>query len=468
LQSIGDTPDVPLYLRSPKKHLFDRHPEKWTHGALRACLEDIAQKKKQFDVSWTNGDVQAETLSLASFMYLYSRIRAKKDASFSRFGGASWSASFVWALRHWSNAGDADAHVFDLVLHGHWHKNMIAFQKRVCEDELMNEMMRSEHKSYMSEDHVMAVLQRQFPFKTKLALHHLMDAARRDTMFLRERHVVEVGASATDIFTTNMFALGHREFEDLNTEVEKKTKKEEVQEEAATGKGKAKTLTTTASKKKKKQKDPKAGPEAELNAEVELSSFGIYSEEEGAHLDAIAKTIWPHHGLYKDTPEPTTKTDNHKKGPTCTQTSAKHKGEKEDSPTKKSKLDKASNHLHSHLQKHTYHLRALGFTSVLKHQFLSEAKQFHSNLELNLKAYDWMRSGRILTHHALAAIKESVPGGEMTNVAAQQFLDNIAKVEEEVYVDVRRKNHCRRDVLVRAIRKNCSPPQNGHLSVFAN
>ena len=99
---------------------------------------------------------------------------------------------------------------------------------------------------------------------------------------------------------------------------------------------------------------------------------------------------------------------------------------------------------------------------------MSEAKQFHYRLEHNLQAYDWLSTGRILPHHAVAAIKESVPGEIMNNAAAQNFFDDIARLEPEVFTDDRRQNKVQRHVLLRVIRGNSSPPVNGSLTVFSN
>lgn len=466
LPSLGESPEIPLFLRAPQHLLLERHADKWSHGELRACLQDILQKKKQLDLSWTEGDIHMKKMHLSAFLYLYSRHVASKNKIFERFGGAGWSASFVWALRYWSDCGDADAHLFDLVLHDHWSIGMISKMKEVCESTLLKEFERHGCLS-MSESQFRNILKAHFPNKSEVSIHHLMDSARRDTVFLRERHVHVEGSNKYDIFTTHLFAIGCREYDTPShansliniVDSESKVKPREVQE---------------------------------------LSSFGIYSEDEGNYLDSICTKIWPHHGIHKvnslSKREKLNKRET-KKGATVNFISEQHRQETDNTQNKVARRKMGSedsddipkgendsskehpshdkhNHHHSHLHQHHYHLRSLGFTSVLKHQYLSETKRFHSCLERNLKVYDFLRTGMILIHYAVKAINKACTQinisklkHSITAAATSKLIYKLSLRESDIY-DSKYRKHVRIEVLLRAVRRHCSYPKNGEIEFF--
>ncbi len=471
LDSLGPLPDVPLFLRAPKSALFERRAMRWTHAGTRQVITDLRERKRQLSTP----------MSMPGFLYMYSQVQAKREQGV-KGGGPGWATGFCWALRHWSLHGDAVCHALDLVVHQHWHE---AYFVKI--DELHRPLLQAFERLQqdaglddggntltLPPEEFERILRRCFPLKTDNQIGYLLDAARRDTVFLRERGFDDglPGSDPTRLLTMHLFALGHREL-DAAAEDQAVLDAEVAQEE------------TTHEVAHHVHGDDEE--KLEEQSRRFSSSYGIYGDALGVRLNEQCKIIWPgthqhtHHHSHPDhTPDEHHRHHKHHhqhKHQKHHPQHEKHEGGargadadgKDEVEGTRKPAEAASSH--GHLEEHKLHLRDLGFLAVLQHQFLCDVKHFHSNLKKVLGQYAFTGSGRVLAHYVIPAICAAQPHLNMAQ--ADAFFEQIRRKIKAFYVATKgglesaaEKDMIDVQLFVRMCRQSCLCIPNGEFKVF--
>jgi len=386
--SLGNDTSVPPWLRFPKTGLFDRtFEEYWTHDRTRQVVDDIWSKKHASNCE----------LTLPGFMFKYAiRQAATKKKRLE------WSINFVHALRHYSNLGDSVCGVTDLILHLHWCNDYYVYMEKMMTQ--LHSALDVEKRETLPISVFEELLRRIFPYYDDLSIERLLDAARRDTMFMELSGIIPEKAEDGDLFVQHMFALGHRgvngsSFGIFGTKMSETLDERCVEKWPTLHSWIVRTGETQHSTQQKtEQKQEKI---AAANKEQEQK----YEKRDGEEEE-----------------------DNEEH-------QHQHKRQRAHSTHSKEDAEKAQQKQH-HTRHHTHHKSAFGFIACLCHHYLHQVKNFHRKLHEELKVFDFTGSGKILAHFVPVAINTAACG-QLNAHAIEILVKNVKGTK----LDPQQKQH---------------------------
>ena len=221
--SLGNSSDVPLWLRAKKGELFERRlEEEWSHDYTRSIVEDVWKKKRASKCE----------LTLASFMCKYSRRMFSTELRGGRGNKkrrVQWCINFVHAVRYYAKRGDAVCSVTDLIVNSHWCNDYYLYMITMVNN--LHTAFERELGGYMKESMSVSsferILRKQFLYYNDIEICRMLDAARRDSMFVKkvdgllsdrvtEKKAEKKAERDGDLFVHSIFAIGHRPFHEAS------------------------------------------------------------------------------------------------------------------------------------------------------------------------------------------------------------------------------------------------------------
>mgnify|MGYP006077840553 CR=1 FL=1 len=260
---LGDSSDVPLWLRCQKGALFDRRLHDWDHNRVRQVVEDVWDKYLEERRRVLGGEEEPApapephahghgtsssssipppaTITLSSFMYKYAQLHScsaafkasKPSKHMLNKKRMTWSINFMHALRHYSVSGDAVCAISDLILNLHWCSDYYLYMMKLIEQMHVaidnacgikdQERKQRQQDAWIkirdeecAEDTTLSVMafenivHQVCPFLNENEVGRLVDAARRDSILIEHAVLGKGKEVGNELLVHHLLALGHR------------------------------------------------------------------------------------------------------------------------------------------------------------------------------------------------------------------------------------------------------------------
>ena len=314
-------------------------------------------------------------------MYKYSLRQSKNPKK-----RVEWSINFIHALRHYSNRGDAVCAITDLIISNHWCTEYYDCMLNIVHK--LHSTIDAARRETLSISEFTKMLKKLFPFLEDIEIERLMDAARRDTMFLMTtgiqmenvKEIKTLGATnnkTKELYVQHMFAMGHRSFQG--------------------------------------------------------ASFGIYSTKTAKILDVQCIQHWPESHSITARRQEKEKQDaeiqlkkemlEQKQNQEDRQEETKEEVVQQHKPSPKKDTSSKMNPQHA-TRHHTHHEKPLGFVALFCHHYLHHVKKFHTRLAEECEKFNFTGSGKILAHFVPVAI-DIAANGQLNVVAIETLVRNV-------------------------------------------
>ena len=320
-------------------------------------------------------------------MYKYSVRQSKNPKK-----RVEWSINFIHALRHYSNRGDAVCAITDLIISNHWCTDYYDCMLNIVHK--LHSTIDAARRETLSISEFTKMLKKLFPFLEDIEIERLMDAARRDTMFLmttgiqmenvkedimknnKEKTLGATNNKTKELYVQHMFAMGHRSFHGASFGIYS-TKTAKILDVQCIQHWPESHSITARRQEKEKQ-------DAERQLKKEMLEQKQYQEDRQEETKEVVQQHKP-------------------------------------SPKKDTSSKMNPQHATRH---HTHHEKPLGFVALFCHHYLHHVKKFHTRLAEECEKFNFTGSGKILAHFVPVAI-DIAANGQLNVVAIETLVRNV-------------------------------------------